>query len=82
MAHKSHRSRKAMPSNSSKKQKILITFIIILNTQGLIMTDKYRYKEGTKGGIYLVEERTKTKWKIIQVFYSVEKCRNFIKGLK
>lgn len=45
------------------------------------MTTKYRYKKGTTKGMYFVEERQKTTWKIIHVFYSEEKCRNFIKEI-
>lgn len=45
------------------------------------MTTKYRYKKNFNGSLYLVEERQKTTWKIIHIFYSETACRKYIKEI-
>ena len=49
--------------------------------KGINMTNKYRYIKGNTEGMYFVEEYQKSNvWKIIQVLYSIEQCRNYIKN--
>jgi len=52
------------------------------NIKGIIMTTKHRYKEATTKGMYFVEERQKSAWKIVHICYSIPKCKQHIEMLE